>query len=111
MPPDVQVAPVTQTHIESATLETPKLPRVLLPLNQTNCFGAQSWHVPYAEALIEEVLPFLPIAITLAERAIMNRYFELNGSIDALEEHRDLWRAVEELQKLRRKLVKTSALP
>ena len=104
MTPDVQIAPASQLRNESAVLQTPKLPRVLLPLN---CFGVQSWHLPYAQALMEEVAPFFPIALALAERAILTRYFELHGNTDALEERQDLWRAVNELQKLRKKFVKT----
>ena len=104
MPPDVRIAPASQPH-KSAVLETPKLPPVLLPLD---CFGVQRWHLPYAQALMEEVVPFLPIAVNLAERAILTRYFELHGNTNALEEERqDLWHAVEELQKLRKKCAKT----
>ena len=110
MSPDIQVAPASQTHAESTVLEIPELLPVS-PLGRNDkiehCFAAKSWHLPYAEALIEEVLPFLPIAITLAERAILNRYFELHGRTDVLEERQDLWRAVEELQKLRKKFSKT----
>ena len=110
MSPDMQVAPASQTHTESTVLEIPELLPVS-PLSRNDkiehCFAAKSWHLPYAEALIEEVLPFLPIAITLAERAILNRYFELHGIAGASEERRDLWRAVEELQKLKKNSAKT----
>ena len=72
-----------------------------------SCFIAPSWHLPYAEALLEPVLPFLPTFITMAERAILTRYFELHEITEPLDERRDLWRAVEELRKLRKKLAKT----
>jgi len=100
MPPDAQIAPASQAHDQPVALETPELSHVLLPLD---CLGVQGWHLPYAEALIEEVGPFLPIVIMLAERAILNRYFELHGITGASEERRDLWRAVEELRKLKKR--------
>jgi len=46
--------------------------------NETNCFVARNWQLAYAEALLEDALPFLPISIVLAERAILNRYLELH---------------------------------
>jgi hypothetical protein len=75
--------------------------------NQTDCFVAHSWHLAYAEALLEDALPFLPISIVLAERAILNRYLELHDIAEPLEERLDLWRAVETLQKLKKKVVRT----
>jgi len=39
--------------------------------------------------------------------AILTRYFELHEITEPLDERRDLWRAVEELRKLRKKLAKT----
>ena len=120
MSSDRQIAPTKQVHDNnSAVLQISALPPAssseLLPLikkddtepNLASCFIAPSWHLPYAQALIEEAVPFLPISITLAERAILTRYFELHEIAEPLEERRDLWRAVEELRKLRKKLSKT----
>ena len=75
--------------------------------NRTNCFLAESWHLPYAEALIEDVPSFLPISIVLAKRAILDRYLELADNPEPLEERLDLWRAVEALRKLKKKVART----
>ena len=116
MLPEPQIAPRSQPPSDnSAVLEEPALAPVLLPenkndkmqCNETNCFVARSWHLAYAEALLEDALPFLPISIVLAERAILNRYLELHDNPEPLEERLDLWRAVEALRKLKKKVVRT----
>ena len=117
MPPDVQIAPRSQTPSDNllAILEESPLSPLLLPenkndrmqRNEINCFGAHSWHLAYAEALLEDALPFLPISIVLAERAILNRYLELHDTPEPLEERLDLGRAVEALRKLKKKVVRT----
>jgi hypothetical protein len=116
MLPDLQIAPRSQPASDnSAVLEEPALAPVLLPenkndkmqRNETNCFVTRNWHLAYAEALLEDALPFLPISIVLAERAILNRYLELHDNPEPLEERLDLWRAIEELRKLKKKVVRT----
>ncbi|HMI52160.1 MAG TPA: hypothetical protein VK525_11645 [Candidatus Saccharimonadales bacterium] len=112
MPLDTPIAPRSQIHDgSSVTVEESDLAFVLVPenktdtvqLNETNFFAAQSWHLPYAEALIEDVLPFLPISIVLAESAILNRYLELHDIAGPLEERIDLRRAVNALLNLKMK--------
>ena len=116
MPPDMQIAPRRQTPSDNrAILEGSAAAPVLLPGNkkdriqrdETNCFLAESWHLPYAEALIEDVPSFLPISIVFAQRAILNRYLELADNPEQLEERLDLWRAVEALRKLKKKVART----
>ena len=116
MPPDMQVAPRRPTPSDNrAILGASALVSVLLPenkkdrnqRNETSCFLAESWHLPYAEALIEDVPSFLPISIVLAKRAILNRYLELADNPEPLDERIDLWRAVEALRKLKKKVART----
>jgi hypothetical protein len=91
----------------SAPVLLPGNKKVGIQRNRTNCFLAQSWHLPYAEALIEDVPSFLPISIVLAKRAILNRYLELADNPEPLEERLDLRRAVEALRKLKKKVART----
>jgi hypothetical protein len=115
MPPDLQITPRSQTPSDRTILGGSALVSVLLPekrqdriqRNRTNCFLAESWHLPYAEALIEDVPSFLPISIVLAKRAILDRYLELADNPEPLEERLDLWRAVEALRKLKKKVART----
>jgi len=110
VPLDTQIGPRSLHKGNSGTAEESALGPVLLPenktdtvrLDETNFFAAQSWHLPYAEALIEEVLPFLPISSVLAERAILNRYLELHDIPEPLEERIDLWHAVNALLNLKK---------
>jgi len=113
---DMQIAPRRQTPSDNrAILGASVLAPVLLPenkkdriqRNRTNCFLAESWHLPYAEALIEVEPSFLPVSIVFAKRAILNRYLELADNPEPLEERLDLWRAGEALRKLKKKVART----
>jgi len=116
MPPDMQIAPRRPTASDNRAIQDGSAAApVLLPEkkkdrtqhNETSCFLAQSWHLPYAEALIEDVPTFSPISIVFAKRAILNRYLELADNPEPLEERLDLWRAVEALRKLKKKVART----
>ncbi|HMI53697.1 MAG TPA: hypothetical protein VK525_19440 [Candidatus Saccharimonadales bacterium] len=116
MPPDMQIAPRRPTPSENRAIQdrsaaapvlSPEKKKATIQRSETSCFLAQSWHLPYAEALIEDVPSFLPISIVYAERAILNRYLELADNPEPLEERLELWRAVEALRKLKKKVART----
>jgi hypothetical protein len=68
-----------------------------------DAFTPQQWHRPYAEALLSGHSTQLPAAVTLAQRAILNRYLELAAASETQPgEATDLSNAVDVLQGLKR---------
>jgi len=63
-------------------------------------FVTQSWHRPYAEALLESDPEKLPALIADAERAILSRYIELSAFPEPTDEVLDLQHAVFALSQL-----------
>jgi hypothetical protein len=111
MPPDIENVPRREIHndkpriIEESYPATPLMTEnknESIGVKETNCFVPQSWHLPYAKALIEKDQIHLPTAIALAERAILNRYLELHEIAEPLDERIDLWQAVEALLELKK---------
>jgi hypothetical protein len=66
-------------------------------------FVTQSWHRPYAEALMETDPAELPSLIALAERAILTRYRELKALQVSSDELVDLRHAIEALSQLKKR--------
>jgi hypothetical protein len=65
-----------------------------------SAFAQQTWHRPYAEALIETDPGRKRAAISTAKRAILNRYLELCTVKHKGDEMRDLGKAVDALKEL-----------
>jgi hypothetical protein len=68
--------------------------------NVRGVFAQQTWHVPYAEALLETDPGRKRSAISTAKRAILNRYLELCTAKQKGDETRDLGKAVDALKEL-----------
>jgi hypothetical protein len=62
----------------------------------------QTWHKPYAEALLETDPSTMAALILVAERAILNRSVEIQTSPAPIEENRDLESALHVLSRLRK---------
>jgi hypothetical protein len=63
---------------------------------------SETWHLPYAEALMETEQANLPVLITKAERAIFVRYLELCIAPGEIEHSIDLQNAVYHLSQLKK---------
>lgn len=71
-------------------------------INLEELFVTQCWHRPYAEALMETDEASLPALIAVAERAILERYLELQLVPVPTDELDDLGHAVEALSQLKK---------
>jgi hypothetical protein len=63
-------------------------------------FASQSWHKPYAEALLATDPERAKAAVTAAKRAILNRYLELCTTRNGVDEPLDLKHALDSLRDL-----------
>lgn len=86
---------------DSATHGEALLPNKEMALE--SMFVTQSWHRPYAEALMETDPAELPSLIALAERAILTRYRELKALQVSSDELVDLRHAIEALSQLKKR--------
>jgi hypothetical protein len=109
--------PTTPVSVDDIALEIPSLPiatilatdaetlaaRRALPKNLKleDLFVTQSWHRPYAEALLETDPSNLPYLIAAAERAILDRYLELELAPVPTDELVDLGHAIEALSQIK----------
>ena len=71
-------------------------------VNLEDLFVTQTWHRPYAEALLETDPSNLPYLIAAAERAIMDRYLQLEIAPVPTDELVDLGHAIEALSQIKR---------
>jgi hypothetical protein len=77
--------------------------KLSLPTYCGDAFRPQQWHIPYAQALMCSDSTNVRAAITVARRAILNRYLELTAASETQpEEAADLANAVDVLQALGR---------
>jgi hypothetical protein len=85
---------------EAATLAALPILNKDIPLE--DLFVTQSWHKPYAMALLNSNPANLPELIATAERAILDRYLELELDPVPTDELIDLGHAVEALSQLKK---------
>ncbi len=109
--------PATPVSVDDLALEIPSLSittllstdavslaaRRALPksIKLEDLFVTQSWHRPYAEALLETDPSNLPYLIAAAERAVMDRYLELELAPVPTDELVDLGHAIEALAQIK----------
>jgi hypothetical protein len=110
--------PATPVSVDDLALEIPSVPiatllatdavslaaRRALPksIKLEDLFVTQSWHRPYAEALLETDPSNLPYLIAAAERAIMDRYLQLELAPVPTDELVDLGHAIEALSQIKK---------
>ena len=109
--------PTTSVSVDDIALGTPSLPIATLlatdaatradrrtlskNIKLEDLFVTQSWHRPYAEALLETDPSNLPYLIAAAERAILDRYWELEIAPVPTDELVDLGHAIEALSQIK----------
>ncbi len=113
-PDDLAPIPGDGTEPELNSLSSAALPLpaeaaklAALPILNNNValedlFVTQSWHRPYAMALLNSDSANLPELIATAERAILDRYLELELDPVPTDELVDLGHAVEALSQLKK---------